>query len=331
MMAKPNNVIRMGVLLLVLVVLAGGVIYLSKRPVQRQTVGIIEPLQHVAVTDITKGIKDGLGDLAARTDVLVENANRDNSQLAQIISKYQDRGVTVYVPIFTNTAQTVKASVSNRPIVFAAVTDPISANLLANAKKPEGNVTGVSDLWPIAPNLQLIRRILPNARTMGVVYDPGDPSSAATMPILEEECSKQGLGLVKKPVTNSSEILQSLTALKGAADVLFTANDVTVTASFPALVTFAMQNKIPLFAGDYSSVKRGAIAAVGQNYYNVGFDAGRIVKQILEGRPVSELPVVYTTGGDMYLNKYAAVQMGVSLPDSLLKEAKEVYDTISGE
>lgn len=145
------------------------------------------------------------------------------------------------------------------------------------------------------------------------------------------ECSQHGFTLITKPVSSSTDILQSLSSLNGKIDILFTANDVTVTAAFPALVTFSIQNKIPLFAGDYSSVKRGAIGAVGQNYYNVGVDAGRIVGLLLDGKPVSEIPVSYTTGGDIYLNRYAASQMGVTLPDSILKEAKEVYESISEE
>ena len=330
-MNNKRNTVRLLLVVIAVIVLGAIVLILARKPTGRELVGIIEPLQHIAITDVTNGIRDGLGEYRNRVEVLVENANRDNSQLAQIIAKYKDRGVSVYVPIFTNTAQTVKSMVGDKPIVFAAVTDPVAAGLLKDVNKPESNITGVSDLWPIDSNLRVIRRILPQAKIIGVVYDPGDPSSAATMPILKEECRRQGLGLELRPVISVSEILQSLSSLKGNVDLLFTANDVTVTASLPALVTFSIQNKIPLFAGDYSSVKRGAIAAVGQNYYNVGVDAGRLVAAIIEGKQPRELPVVYTTGGDIYLNSAAAEKMGVALPDDVRNEAKEVYETISEE
>lgn len=174
-----------GIIVIALVI---ALLLVAKGPSSKTVVGIIEPLQHVAVTDITNGVRAGLGEYADKVDILVENANRDNSQLAQIIANYRDQDVSVYVPIFTNTAQTVKASIADRPVVFAAVTDPMSAHLLNDPQRPEGNITGVSDLWPIGANLDLIRSILPDKDTIGIVFDPGDPSSAATMPLLQDEC-----------------------------------------------------------------------------------------------------------------------------------------------
>jgi putative ABC transport system substrate-binding protein len=121
----------------------------------------------------------------------------------------------------------------------------------------------------------------------------------------------------------------SLSSMLGKVDLVFTANDVTVTAGFSAVVNFGIQHHIPVFAGDYSSVERGAIGAVGQNYFNVGLDAGVIVDSVLSGRSISSIPVVYTQGGDLYLNEFAAGQMGVTLSDEVLKKAKQVYHSIS--
>jgi len=195
--------------------------------------------------------------------------------------------------------------------VFAAVTDPVDAGLLSNPNSPEENITGVSDLWPIEAELKLIKRIMPNIKNIGIVFDPNDPSSSVTMPIIREGASKFGISLVEKPVISPTGVAEALPILKGKVDALFTANDTTVTQSFPALVTYAIQNKIPLFAGDYSSVQRGAIAAVGQNYHNVGIQAGSIIELIANGRLVSTLPVSYTKGGDIYVNTEAARLMGL--------------------
>jgi putative ABC transport system substrate-binding protein len=295
----------------------------------QKTVGIIVPIQHIAMSTITDGMKEGIG----QTDyeIVEMNANGDNSQLSRIVADYKDRGVAIYMPIFTNTAQSVKSVIADKPIVFAAVTSPVQAGLLDNLEAPEGNITGVSDLWPIGANVDLIRRVLPNATKIGVAFDPGDASSAVTLPLLEAECQKRQMTLITRPISNASEIMTALTALKPEVDVLFTANDVTLTTAFPALVAFAIQNKLPLFAGDYSSVERGAIGGVGQNYRDIGRDAGRLARQIIDGKKVSELPVVFASGGDIYLNTEAAEKMGVALSADLLQDATTIYEKIVEE
>ena len=148
------------------------------------------------------------------------------------------------------------------------------------------------------------------------------------MPLIRKSASKYGISLLEKPVNSPISVAEALPILKGQVDALFTANDTTVTQSFPALVTYSIQNKIPLFAGDYSSVQRGAIAAVGQNYYTVGQEAGFLIREIGNGKPVSTLPVRYTKGGDIYLNIEAARKMGLKIPDSVLQSAKEIYEHI---
>lgn len=304
-------------------------IFTTKKNDNIRIIGVIEPFQHIAMDDISKGIQDGIGESSKEFKIITKNANKDQYQLAQIVSYYIDNKIDIYVPIFTNTTQTVKSLVKDKPIVFSAVTDPQNTGIIQNIKQPEGNITGVSDLWPISDNLKLISKIVPNKKRIGVVFDPGDPSSSVTIYLLEEECRKQDFLLVKRPITNSSEINHALYSLIGKIDILFTANDVTITTAFPALVAFCIENNIPLFAGDYSSVKRGAIGAIGQNYYMVGLDTGKIVRKILNGSNISDLPVVYTTGGDIYLNTYTAKLMKVSIPDNILNEAKEKYDRIS--
>jgi putative ABC transport system substrate-binding protein len=150
-----------------------------------------------------------------------------------------------------------------------------------------------------------------------------------TLPILQREAALRGFSVVLKPVHDANEIGQVLSTLAGKADLIYTANDVTVTAGLPAIVNFCIKHKVPFFAGDYSSVERGAIGTIGQNYYAVGIEAAKLLGAVLEGKSTSDLPVAYTTGGDLYINTQAAKLMGVELPASLINEAKQVYDSIS--
>jgi putative ABC transport system substrate-binding protein len=303
---------------------------LNQRSTNSVNIGIIEPFVHIAVSDITKGIKDGL-DLQKdiKFQITVKNANGDSSVIPQIIAQYKDAGVRVFVPIFTSTAQATKSAVTSTPIVFAAVTDPKTAGLINDINSPEGNITGVSDLWPIGMQFELIRQILPTAKQIGILFDPNDPSSAATMPMIRNQAEKNGFILFEKPVHSPTEMAEALPIFKGKIDCFFTANDVTVTKAFPAMVAYSIENKIPLFAGDYSSVQRGAIAAIGQNYYNVGREAAKLIIVVISGSNFRKLPVIFIQGGDLHLNMAAAEKMGVVIPDNIRKEAKEIYTTIS--
>lgn len=331
MRTQGKQLTRIGLVVAVIAALAIIIIVLNStnRNTRSYTVGVIEPMQHIAVSDITRGINDGLSESDLDIHILVSNANGDVSHVPPIISRYRDRQVDLYIPIFTSTSQATKSAITNAPIIFAAVTDPVSAGLLENPHIPGGNISGVSDLWPIGAELDLIRTILPAASRIGVVYDPGDPSSVTTLPVLREEAQTRGFELFERPVHVVNDVPQALSALEGRIDVLFTANDVTVTAAFSALVGFAVDHKIPLFAGDYSSVQRGAIAAVGQNYYAVGMAAAELASQVLRGTSPAEIPVTFTTGGDLYLNVAAADAMGVSLSDTLLSRALTIYNSIS--
>ena len=328
-MASKSSVWRIIAVLGFIVIAGLLIIFLNQGSIN--TISIIQPFNHIAIDDVTNGIVDTVKAYDSTLAIVIENANKDLTTIPNIVGKLEDQGIDLYVPIFTSTSQAIKASVKNKPIVFAAVTDPVKAELLANPEHPEGNITGVSDLWPIGANLDLILRIVPTIKTIGVVYDPGDESSSVTIPILQEECKARNLNLLLKPVTSSQEIAQSLSTMIGKVDALFTANDVTVTASFTVLVSFAIDNKVPLFAGDYSSVERGAIAAVGQNYYNVGHEAGIMIIELIQGKSMDELSVKYTTGGDIYLNSLAAERMGVSISKDVLDQALNIYTTFSEE
>lgn len=315
---------------LAVVGLASIIFYLNRQPQRDINIGIIEPMVHQAVSDVTQGIQDGLNAEGAKKIVVtVKNANGDSSVIPQIIANYRDAGVRIFVPIFTGTAQATKKAVNNNLIVFAAVTDPVAAGLVSNPKAPEGNVTGVSDLWPIVAQFDLIRKILPNASRMGIVFDPNDPSSAVTMPMVREHAKIKGFDILEKSAHSISEVAGALPFFKGKVDFIFTANDVTITQSFPALVAYCIENKIPLFAGDYSSVQRGAIAAVGQNYYNVGKEAAKLITAIDRGEPIKSLPVRYIQGGDLHLNLEAAEKMGVTIPDEVRNMAKQTYTAIT--
>ena len=159
---------------------------------------------------------------------------------------------------------------------------------------------------------------------MGVIYNPGEANSVTLVDLVKAEAPKQGLEVVTAAATKSSDVLMAARSLVGMADMVYLPTDNTVISAVEAIVRVGEQNKLPIVAADTDTVKRGAIAALGFNYYDVGRQAGVMAARILDGEQPGAIPVQGVEKMDLYLNPAAAQRMGISLPQPLLDSAKEV-------
>jgi putative ABC transport system substrate-binding protein len=230
----------------------------------------------------------------------------------------------VIVPISTPSAQAVVAATSDIPVVFTAVTDPLGAKLIGNLEKPGANVTGMSDLSPIAKHLELIKEVTPNAKKIGVPFNPGEANAVTLVELLKSEGAKMGYEIVEAPAPKSSDVLAAAQSLVGKSDVIYVPTDNTIVSALEAVIQVGTDNKLPVFAGDTDSVKRGAIAAIGFNYYDVGRQTGQIVARVLKGEKPGDIAVQGVEITELYVNPGAAAQMGVELSSDLVGRAKEV-------
>lgn len=287
-----------------------------KKSEPKYTIAIVQLLEHPDVEKLTNGIKDELKDLDSSIyKVLVRNAQGQPTALPQIYTELKGKNVNLIIPIFTPTAQAAKNDFPNLPIVFSAVTDPVGAGIVQSLDKTGGNVTGVSDLFPIDMQLKLITEILPTAKKIGVLYNPGEQNSKVTFKLILVEAQKLGLEVVSAGVTNTNEILTACSSMKGKADVFFTSNDITVATGIDGVVKYCQDNKIPFFAGDPTAVEKGAIGTFSQSYYGIGRLTGVIVKQIINGAKPSSIPVVISKNVHLFLNVESAAKMGVTIPE----------------
>ena len=224
----------------------------------------------------------------------------------------------------TPSAQAVIAATSDIPVVFTAVTDPLGAKLVSNLEKPGGNVTGMSDLSPLAKHLDLIRQIVPAAKKIGVPYNPGEANAVTLVKLLKEKAAPLGMEIVEAPAAKSSDVQAAAQSLVGKADVIYVPTDNTIVSALEAVIGVGIDNKLPVFAGDTDSVKRGAIAAVGFDYYDVGRQTGKIVARILKGEKPGDIAVQGVEITQLFVNPGAAQKMGITIPESLIASAKEV-------
>ncbi len=293
-------------------------------------VAITQIVEHPALDAVRKGVKDVLAENGyvegKGLKWSYESAQGNPATAAQIAKKFAGAGPDVIVAIATPSAQTMVASTKSIPIVFSAVTDPVGAKLVSNAMKPGKNVTGVTDMTPIAAHMKLVKRVVPGAKSLGVIANPGEANSVSLVKLIEQEGPKAGMKVVNAAATKSGDVLAAARSLVGKVDAIYIPTDNTVVSAFEAVVKVGNEADIPVLAGDTGSVARGAVAAAGFNYYDVGRQTGHMVVKILKGGKAGDMAVQGVAKTELYLNKKSAKKQGVTLSADLIKEAKEIVE-----
>jgi putative ABC transport system substrate-binding protein len=294
------------------------------------TVAVTAIVEHPALDAVRKGVQDTLAAAGYKEGenlkFLFESALGNPATAAQIARQFAGEDPNVIVPISTPSAQAVVSSTRDIPVVFTAVSDPLGAQLVKDMDKPGGNVTGLSDMSPVAEHIALIKEILPNVKSIGYLYNSGEANSVSLLAVLKTEAEKAGLKVVESAATKSAEVQGAARALVGRADVIYVPTDNTIISALEGAVAVAEEAKLPLFTADTDSVSRGSIAALGFNYYDVGKQTGDIVVRILKGENPGDIAVKVAAGSDLVVNKKAAEKMGVTLPESVLKRANRVVE-----
>lgn len=299
-------------------------------PAQTAKVSVTAIVEHPALDAVRDGVRDGLGEAGYKVgenlDFTYETAQGNAATAAQIAREFAGSGPDVIVPISTPSAQAVAAATRDIPVVFSAVTDPVAAGLVKTNEEPGGNVTGVSDLSPIADHVALIKEVVPSAKSVGFIYNPGEANSVVLLDLFKKVAGEEGLSVVEAPANKSAEVQAAARSLVGKADAIYVPTDNTIVSALEALVGVAEESDLPLFSGDTDSVARGTLASVGFNYYNVGKQTAEIVVRILKGEEPGTIPVTFASGTDLVVNKKAAEAMGVTLPQSVLDRASNVIE-----
>ncbi|MGH6959633.1 MAG: ABC transporter substrate-binding protein [Dongiaceae bacterium] len=291
-------------------------------------VAVTAIVEHPALDACRDGIRDALKaagfEHRKNLKFVYESAQGNPGTAVQIAQKFVGEKPNVIVPISTPSAQAVVAATSEIPVVFTAVTDPLGAQLVRDMHRPGGNVTGMSDLSPIAKHLELIRKITPNAKRIGVPFNPGEANAVTLVELLKTNATALNLTIVEAPAPKSSDVLAAAQGLVGKADVIYVPTDNTIVSALEAVIKVGIDNQVPVYAGDTDSVKRGAIAALGFDYYDVGWQTGNIVVRILNGAKPGDLPVEGVEITQLFVNPGMAEKMGVTIPEAVIAEAAEV-------
>lgn len=319
---------RAFVLLLVAAVATPGLA--NERKVFR--IGVTKIVAHAALDADEKGFEAGLASAGFREGVNVfydrQNAQGDLGKAQAIAQKFVDQKVDLIHSIATPTTQAVVKVAKNIPVVFSSITDPVSAGIVPKGSVPGNktgtNLTGVSDQWPVALQLQTYTEFVPKAKRWGTIYNPAESNSMLHIAAMRAAANKLGLKLVEVTIANSREVAQATKSLIGKVEAIVITSDNTAVADLESIVKVCNENRIPLFAGDVDSVSRGAVAAYGLDYYLVGYSAGKKAALILKGTKPGDIPWGPVEKFSLVINENAASRQGVTLSPELIKKADKV-------
>ncbi|HMK36032.1 MAG TPA: ABC transporter substrate-binding protein [Desulfomonilaceae bacterium] len=296
---------------------------------QTVRIGISQIVEHPALDATRKGFTDYLGENGyapgKHTEFDYKNAQNNRAVSGQIARKFVGDKADLILAISTPSAQDVAAATKEIPILFSAVTDPVVAGLIKSGAEPGGNVSGTSDKSPIALQLDLIREILPSIKTLGTIYNAGEANSVASVQEMKTEATKRGITVVEATATSSAMVKMATESLVGRVDAIHVPTDNTVVLALEAVVKACQENKIPLFAADVDSVKRGAIAALAVDYYKLGRQTGALAVKILRNKiSPALLPVEHQRELLLYLNPVQAEKMGIRIPETVVGKASTI-------
>lgn len=292
---------------------------------QGEVVGVLAYMSHPSLEADQRGFEQALAD-AGITGVVFDyqNAQGETANAYQIARKLLDDRVALVHCIATPACQAAAQVIHDIPLVYSAVTDPVDAGLVSGLGPDGGNVTGVSDAWPIEEQVKLYHEMLPAARAWGTVYNPGDANSVINVRKAREAMAARQMELLVATIASSSDVYTAAQSLAGRVDAFFITSDNTVVSALSAVIRVAQDAGVPVFAGDTDSVPAGAVAALGFDYYQVGYAAGKRAAEILAGaRPAGEIPSGYAENFSLHLSLSNAARQGLIVEERFIAMARE--------
>jgi putative ABC transport system substrate-binding protein len=297
---------------------------------QQKSVAITAIVEHPALDAVRDGVKEALAAAGYEDGKNLkwqyQSAQGNTGTAAQIARKFVGDKSDVIVAIATPSAQAVAAATKDIPLVFSAVTDPVAAKLVPSMQPSGTNITGVSDALELDKQIELIKRVAPAAKRVGMVFNPGEANSVVVLEQMRELLPRHGMTLVDAAAPRSVDVGSAARSLIDKVDVFYTSTDNNVVSAYEALVKVGMDAKIPLVAADTDSVARGAVAAYGMDYKAIGVQTGEMVVRILKGEKPGDIASETSNKLSLHVNPGSAQKQGVTLAEDLIKDAAKVIE-----
>ena len=287
-------------------------------------IGINQLVQHPALDEATAGFKEAFADAGAEVEWDEQNANGEQPTALTIAQQFANADLDLALAVATPAAQATVQNLIDIPVLFTAVTDPVSAELVESMDAPGSNVTGTSDEAPIDQQLELLKDLVPDAENVGIVYASGEVNSQVQVDAATEAAEGLDLEIETQTVTSVNEIQQAVEAL-GDVDAIYVPTDNMVVSGISSLIQVAEEKQIPVIGAEAGTVEGGAAATIGIDYTELGRQTGEMALRVLrDGSDPAEMPVEKATEFTYVVNEEAAANQGIEIPEDILAEAETV-------
>lgn len=291
-------------------------------------IGITQIVEHPALDAARKGFIDALKykgyEDGKNIKIDYQNAQGDMPTTQSIAKNFVSQKEDLIVAIATPSAQAAFNATKNIPIVITAVTDPVKAGLAKSLENSGTNVTGTSDNVPIEKQFELLKKLVPNAKKVGILYNTSESNSEIQVEAAKKVAPSFGIEIVTAGLTNVNEVTQALNSLVGKVDVLYIPTDNVVVSSMPIIANECFKKNIPIIGSERGQVTQGALATTGIDYTKLGYQTGLQAAQIIEGKKPSELPITTLKEMQLVVNEDAAKKLNIKIPDDIISKAEKV-------
>jgi len=289
-------------------------------------IGVVQLVEHGALDEANRGFVDGLKERGYEVGKNVkldqQNAQADQSNLQNIVQRFVSDKVDLICAIATPSVQSAANVTKEIPIVGTAVTDYVSAKGAQSNENPGGNVTGTSDLSPIADQIDLLMKLYPNAKTIGTIYSSSEINSEIQVKAMKEYAASKGLTVRVATISTVNDIQQAAQSIVGEVDVFYEPSDNIIASAMPTLASVTDPAGKGIICAVPTMVQAGGLATYGIDYYKLGVQTGAMAADILEGkRKPADMPIETAHELMLVINKKNAEKIGLTIPDDILHGA----------
>ncbi len=277
-------------------------------------IGVLQLVQHAALDKSNEGFVAALDDAGLSYEIDQQNASGEQSACQTIAEKFVNDGDDLIFAIATPAAQAASAATTEIPIVLSAVTDPAESGLVESNDAPGGNVTGTSDLTPVTEQIDLLQKLIPDAKTVAILYCSAESNSEIQAQMARDALDAAGIAHEDYTVSNSNEIQTVVESMIGKVDAIYAPTDNTIAAGMATVSQVANDNKLPVICGESGMVNGGGLATYGIDYYQLGYLAGQQAVEILvDGKNPADIPIGYLSADkcELTINQETADLLGI--------------------
>ena len=294
----------------------------------KPVIGIIQMMEHVALSAAREGFIAALKDNGYEDGVNItidyQNGQGESSNLSTIAERFVGENVALALAIATPAALQMASKTETIPILGTAITDYVEARLAESNDKPGYNVSGTSDMNPIADQIGLLKELVPDAQTVGVLYTSSEPNSVLQAKLAREAIEALGMAYTEVTVTNTNDVQQAVQRIVNQCDAIYIPTDNTFASSMAMVYGVVADSKTPVICGEEGMASSGGLATLGISYYDLGYQTGMMAIDVLNGADVADMPIQFATGFEYYFNKTMADEIGFEIPEKYQAYAVEM-------